>query len=114
MSAVKTRDAQDLPPFLFGSESKKSSFSGYATRQDQPKKEKDFSSSADLVAGVPCNYENDGSLTYLLTPAKPPPSSMAVRKWLSETHPADGKHCVTVWGETVFTMDANTGIPSTF
>ncbi|KAG0605129.1 hypothetical protein M758_9G034000 [Ceratodon purpureus] len=100
---VKSRDALDLPPFLFGAENKKSRFS--VSRAEQKAK------SADIRPGmgVPCHYENDGSVSYLLTPAKPPPSRLAVEQWLSENHVSQNQNHSGARGERVFTMDANTG-----
>lgn len=100
---VKSKDALDLPPFLFGAENKKSRFS---ISRAEPK-----SKSTDLRPGmgVPCHFENDGSVSYLLTPARPPPSRRAVQQWLSENHSIDAQKHSSSRGELVFTMDANTG-----
>lgn len=100
---VKSKDALDLPPFLFGAENKKSRFS---ISRAEPK-----AKPADLRPGmgVPCHFENDGSVSYLLTPARPPPSRLAVQQWLSENHSSDAQKHSSSRGERVFTMDANTG-----
>jgi hypothetical protein len=100
---VKSREALDLPPFLFGAENKKSRFS--ISRADKKAKSADFRPGM----GVPCHYENDGSVSYLLTPARPPPSRLAVQQWLSENHATETQNHSSARGERVFTMDANTG-----
>uniref|UniRef100_A0A7I4D3U3 DNA polymerase zeta catalytic subunit n=1 Tax=Physcomitrium patens TaxID=3218 RepID=A0A7I4D3U3_PHYPA len=100
---VKTKEAFDLPPFLFGAENKKSRFS--STRAEQRTSPTPLSPGM----GVPCYYENDGSVSYLLTPAKPPPSRFAVQQWLSENNVTDAQSHLSTRGERLFTMDANTG-----
>ena len=100
---VKSREALDLPPFLFGADNKKSRFS--ISRAEQKGKSTDFRPGM----GVPCHYENDGSVSYLLTPARPPPSRLAVQQWLSENHVTETRNYSSGRGERVFTMDANTG-----
>lgn len=100
---MKSREPLDLSPFLFGAENRKSRFS--TSRAEQKAKSTDFKPGM----GVPCHYENDGSVSYLLTPAKPPPSRLAVQQWLSENHVAEIQNYSTARGERVFTIDANTG-----
>lgn len=101
--AVKSKGAEELPPFTFGAECSKSSFS--TRRLEQRKKH----SPVDTVLGVPCHYRNDGIVSYLLTPARAPPSRLSVQNWLSETPDGNAQNNSSVRGERVFTMDANTG-----
>lgn len=100
---VKSRDALDLPQFVFGAENKASRFS--ISRGEAKAKPADLRPGM----GVPCHFENDGSVSYLLTPARPPPSRLAVQQWLAENPISGAQMHSSSRGERVFTMDANTG-----
>ncbi|CAK9870824.1 unnamed protein product [Sphagnum jensenii] len=83
---VKSKDVQDLPPFVFPSEDKNSGCGDGVRCGGVAVITEDLGVDPSLV-GVPCHYGNDGSVSYLLTPAKLPPSPSTVRQWLLDvTH----------------------------
>lgn len=111
---MKSRDAVHLRPFEFGGFSKRSKFEqGSKSRQYIEEEYWGAEDEMDTVAGLPSHFENDGRASYLITPAKPPPSPFAVREWVSSmksvpgaAEKVGGTH---FGGEQMFTMDANTG-----
>ncbi|CAK9268152.1 unnamed protein product [Sphagnum jensenii] len=83
---VKSKDVQDLLPFVFPSEDKNSGCGDGVRCGGVAVITEDLGVDPSLV-GVPCHYGNDGSVSYLLTPAKLPPSPSTVRQWLLDvTH----------------------------
>ncbi|CAM6067733.1 unnamed protein product [Sphagnum tenellum] len=81
---VKSKDVQDLPPFVFPSEDKNSGCGDGVRCGGVAVITEDLGVDPSLV-GVPCHYGNDGSVSYLLTPAKLPPSPSTVRQWLLDS-----------------------------
>ncbi|XP_068662058.1 DNA polymerase zeta catalytic subunit isoform X2 [Aristolochia californica] len=84
------REAEDIPLF----------FESCGTKEDETIP----SFGHERVLGCPTHYQNDGSLSYLLTPAVTPPSSDSVHQWLSLEIPrtAPGTHMdpEEVWEES--------------
>ncbi|CAM6089940.1 unnamed protein product [Calypogeia fissa] len=112
---VKSRDAVHLRAFEFGGSSKRSKFEpGPKSRQYVEQEYWAAEDEMDSVVGIPSHFENDGRSSYLITPAKPPPSPLAVRQWASSSMKsaigAEKVHGAHVGGGgQMFTMDANTG-----
>jgi hypothetical protein len=108
--AVKSKDVQDLPPFVFPSEDKNSGCGDGVRCGGVAVIMEDLGVDPSLV-GVPCHYGNDGSVSYLLTPAKLPPSPSTVRQWLLDvTHVSStSQNHSSIRGDCIFTIDSNTG-----
>jgi hypothetical protein len=107
---VKSKDVQDLPPFVFPSEDKNSGCGDGVRCGGVAVITEDLGVDPSLV-GVPCHYGNDGSVSYLLTPAKLPPSPSTVRQWLLDvTHVSSTSQThSSIRGDCIFTIDSNTG-----
>eukprot|EP00897_Mesotaenium_endlicherianum_P009915 jgi/Mesen1/8952/ME000056S08360 len=113
---VRSQEARDLPPFTFGTSeardgSRAAPGGGVSERDWQPPV------GIEPLAGLSSHFDTDGSLSYLVSPVRPPPSRATVLRWLAY-NPPDGTFAVsnstlrlaTGRGEgAIFTMDANTG-----
>ncbi|BBN02455.1 DNA polymerase zeta [Marchantia polymorpha subsp. ruderalis] len=109
---VRSREAVHLRRFQFGRSSRRSNFDeGSKNRvyiQQEGWGREDFSGP---IAGIPKYIENDGTLFYLITLAKAPPSPRSVKQWLSlqSVQRLDISKGIVAGGQQLFTMDSNTG-----
>lgn len=109
---MRSREAVHLRRFQFGRSSRRSNFDeGSKNRvyiQQEGWGREDFSGP---IAGIPKYIENDGTLFYLITLAKAPPSPRSVKQWLSlqSVQRLDISKGIVAGGQQLFTMDSNTG-----
>ncbi|KAL3678075.1 hypothetical protein R1sor_021031 [Riccia sorocarpa] len=109
---VKSRDAVHLRPFQFGRSSRRSNFqTGSKHRVYVQQESWGHEERLELIAGIPTYTENNGTTTYLITPAKAPPSPLEVRQWLSRQslQALEPSKRTVAGGQQIFTMDPNTG-----
>lgn len=106
---MKSNEGEHLPPFVFG-------VPGRISRSDKEAKQRSYVENelwglpgkGDLSITVPVHFENDGGISYLLTPARAPPSRASVLQWLQQKQLKESAR-TNKSAKDFFTIDANTG-----
>ncbi|KAL2641863.1 hypothetical protein R1flu_009450 [Riccia fluitans] len=109
---VKSREAVHLKPFHFGRSSRRSNFhTGSKHRVYVQQESWGYEERLQQMAGIPTYTENNGTTLYMITPARAPPSPLAVKQWLSQqsVQPLETSKRAIAGGQQIFTMDPNTG-----